>query len=31
MIDTRVPMYDKFNSEFDWAEDLVERIRAEAN
>lgn len=31
MIDTTVPMYDKFNSEYDWAEDLVERIRAEAN
>lgn len=31
MIDTTVPMYDKFNSEYDWAEDLVERIKAEAN
>lgn len=31
MSDAVAPMYDGFYEEFDWAEDLVERIQAEAN
>ncbi|OIJ08205.1 C4-dicarboxylate ABC transporter substrate-binding protein [Anaerobacillus arseniciselenatis] len=31
MIDAVQPMYEDWNNEYDWAEDLVERIRAEAN
>lgn len=31
MLDAVQPMYDKFFEQYDWAEDLVERIRAEAN
>lgn len=30
MIDAVMPMYDAFYAEYDWAEDLVERIRQEA-
>ncbi|NEU31470.1 TRAP transporter substrate-binding protein [bacterium LRH843] len=31
MIDAVEPMYDEFSKQYDWAADLVERIRAEAN
>ncbi len=31
MIDAVQPMYDEFYNQYDWAKDLVERIKAEAN